>query len=177
MRGPGATQARGWWTSSDRRASDSSLTLSSTPLTTPTAAERMGIWVPLYTSPSPEYKKLISSVEGNQCLTDSFHGTVLTGPRSGPPNVKDALEDSLYREHFDVVANTKQWTAFGYVTTEYMARPLERVLADIDAWLAPGAAGYGDQVQGIWVDNTNRWATGLAAAAAAAAGVWRRGGS
>lgn len=113
----------------------------------------MGIWIPLYASPSPEYRKLIASVENNKCLADSFKGTVLTGPNSGPPNVRNAAEDGLYRAHFDVVAGTKQWTAFGYVTTAYMRRPLDQVLADINTWLSPGSAGYGDQVQGIWVDN------------------------
>lgn len=114
----------------------------------------MGIWVPLYTPPSDEYNKLIASVEKDACLTDSFHGTVLTGPRSGPPDPADKDERALYRERFSVVADTKQWTAFGYVTTLYGKRDLGEVVKDIEKWLSIGEdVGFGDQVQGIWVDN------------------------
>ena len=117
------------------------------------ASERMGIWVPLYVGPSPEYDKLIKSVETDKCIADSFHGTVLTGPRSGPPSPKDPAEDAQFRKAFSLVANSNQWTAFGYVTTNYMKRPLAEVLADVDTWLTAGAGGYGDMVQGVWIDN------------------------
>lgn len=94
----------------------------------------MGIWIPMYasTAGSPEYTKLIQSVEGDKCLANSFHGTVLTGPRSGPPSPADAAEDKQFRDAFALVASTNQWTAFGYVTTRYMKRPLDEVLRDID---------------------------------------------
>jgi hypothetical protein len=62
--------------------------------------------VPLYVDPSDEYEKLIASVEKDKCLKDSFHGTVLTGPRSGPPDSRAAEENKVYRERFSVVANT-----------------------------------------------------------------------
>jgi len=76
----------------------------------------MGIWAPLYVLPritsdsKDEYNRLIDSVEGNKCLKDSFHGTVLTGPNSGPPSEKD---HDFFAERFNVVGDTKQWTAFG----------------------------------------------------------------
>lgn len=44
------------------------------------------MWVPLYVLPKgpndagDEYNSLITSVENDACLKDSFHGTVLTGP-------------------------------------------------------------------------------------------------
>lgn len=88
--------------------------------------------VPLYIDPlNKDYENLIQSLEVNTCLVDSFHGTVLTGPRSGPPNVTDYNEDDLYRPRFAVVANTQQWVAFGYVTTAYGARPIQQVIDDI----------------------------------------------
>jgi hypothetical protein len=43
-------------------------------------------------------------------IQDSFHGTVLTGPDSGPPGAKD---HAFFMDRFRVVSDTKQWTAFG----------------------------------------------------------------
>lgn len=40
----------------------------------------------------------------------------------------------------------------GYLHTNYSNRPLQEVLDQIDIWLAPGQAGYGDQIQGVWVN-------------------------
>lgn len=120
--------------------------------TDPVVSEKIGIWVPLYVDEiSGEYAQLIRSVEGDRCLKDSFHGTVLTGPDSGPPKTKD--DDEFYRPNFEKLAATQQWTTFGYVTTDYGRRPIAEVLNDIRIWLTPGSAGYGDYVQGIWVDN------------------------
>jgi hypothetical protein len=46
------------------------------------------------------------------------------------------------------VAATKEWTALGYLHTDYGRRPLKEVLGQIDTWLTPGKGGYGDLVQG-----------------------------
>ena len=43
------------------------------------------------------------------------------------------------------------WPSPGYLHTAYGKRPLQEVMDQIDLWLAPGQAGFGDQIQGIWV--------------------------
>ncbi|KAI8476897.1 MAG: hypothetical protein J3K34DRAFT_516163 [Monoraphidium minutum] len=63
-----------------------------------------------------------------------------------------AEEDKLYRSRYDLIKDTKQWQAFGYVFTRWSNRNIQLVYNDIDTWLAPGADGYGDYVQGIFVD-------------------------
>ena len=44
--------------------------------------------------------------------------TVLTGPRSGPPNSSEASEDSLFRPRFAAVAGTNSTLVLGYVYTQ-----------------------------------------------------------
>lgn len=63
-----------------------------------------------------------------------------------------AEEDKLYRSRYELISNTKQWQAFGYVFTKWSRRDIDKVFIDIDTWLAPGQDGYGDHVQGIFID-------------------------
>jgi hypothetical protein len=39
------------------------------------------------------------------------------GPRSGPPNATDPVEDKLFRDRFAAVAATGKTKLFGYVYT------------------------------------------------------------
>lgn len=50
-----------------------------------------------------------------------------------------AQEDALYRSRYQLISDTKQWQAFGYVFTRWSQRDIAKVFNDIDLWLAPGA--------------------------------------
>ncbi|KAI8468979.1 MAG: Spherulation-specific family 4-domain-containing protein [Monoraphidium minutum] len=115
----------------------------------PKVPEKMGTWIPFYTWPSNKFDDLITSVENMDCLKGSFKAAVLIGPSSGPPN---PAKDTLHRRYFARIANMSEWTTFGYVHVGYGSRPLGEVLAEIDTWLQKGADGFGDSVQGIWIN-------------------------
>ncbi|KIZ05682.1 regulator of chromosome condensation RCC1 [Monoraphidium neglectum] len=103
--------------------------------------------IPFYTADDSMYTNLITKVEGSECLKGSFKAAVLIGPDSGPPKIGD----KVYQERFAKVANTQEFTTFGYLHTGYGKRPLQEVLTQIDTWLDK-EKGFGSQVQGIWVN-------------------------
>lgn len=119
----------------------------------PSSSEKMGVWIPFYAYPSNVFDSLIKSVENNACLAGSFKACVLIGPGGGPPPLDDT--GKVYRDYFGKIAGMQEWTTMGYLHTGYQSRPLDEVLKQIDLWLTPGAAGYGDMVQGIWVNQVS----------------------
>lgn len=119
------------------------------PTVAPKVPEKIGIWIPFYTWPSPVFDDLINSVEADDCIRGSFKAAVLIGPNNGPPS---PTEDKLHREYFSKIASKQEWTTFGYLHVGYGSRPLDEVLKQVDTWLTPGSDGFGDIVQGIWVN-------------------------
>jgi hypothetical protein len=104
----------------------------------------MGLVVPFYAAPGPEFSALLAAGEADNCTSGSLKAAVLTGPASGPPDPASAAHRAAFAE----ISATKQWATLGYVFTQEGNRPLSDVLAAIDVWLAPGAAGFGDLVEG-----------------------------
>lgn len=135
------------------------------------AAEKMGIWSPLYYKLVPndkasgyydEYQKFIDSVTADTCLSRSFQGAILTGPTSGPPLKKsekpgpgmDARADQ-YQSRFDYLIKAGEWQPFGYIYTKYGDRPLDAVLADVDRW-CDEVDGFRGSIRGVFVDSVAR---------------------
>jgi hypothetical protein len=104
----------------------------------------MGLMVPFYAPPGPEFSALLAAGEADNCTSGSLKAAVLTGPASGPPDPASPAHRAAFAE----IAATKQWVTLGYVYTQQGARPLAETLAAVDVWLAPGSAGFGDLVEG-----------------------------
>lgn len=87
------------------------------PYPPPALSLHVHVQMPIYVHPyDSQYDTLLSALGSYSC-PDAFQATVLTGPRSGPPNASDPSEDSIFRSRFAQVAATGKTTTFGYVYT------------------------------------------------------------
>ncbi|KAI8473933.1 MAG: Spherulation-specific family 4-domain-containing protein [Monoraphidium minutum] len=112
---------------------------------------RMGFWLPVHYPNSPEFSEMVASVEAAAaCAKASLHAAVLTGPNSGAPEPGDPWA----RAAFARVAGRPGWTTFGYVSTRYGQANLSDLFRQVNTWLSFKEGYYGDQIQGIWLDQS-----------------------